>query len=398
MALTLAPRIALGHHQRMRPGYRMAMGLNLLRLPLKDLHEELKKQIDTNPALADCKFDLPPGWAPESAASLSGDNSFLFENRAAEESLYEHLSRELAISGAEGALRDKALEIIGDLDENGRYTGGELDGEGERARALVMTLDPVGCGARTLSECYMAQLDRIPKADRELAAKVIGEIDSILAGKAKLTPDLQVTAARVLACLDPKPGLKYSSARPDYIVPDIIVDKNGNMSVERGNIPEIRISSAYANLAADRSQDPEVREYAKAMVKHVKDLQFSVANRFSTLERLAGIIVERQIEYIMKRGEMKPLKMKEVAEAAHCHRSTVSRAAERKYLRGPCGLVRLKDFFSVSDDSCRRRFAEIMQNPDLRKLSDARVAKLLNSEGFKIARRTVNKYRSEMKP
>lgn len=396
MALKFANRPSTVQRQRMRPGYRMLIGLNLLRMPVKDLHEEIKKQVETNPALADCNFSLPPGWMPERARSLGGDNAFLFENRQAEESLYEHLARELAMSGADGALRDRALEIIGNLDENGRYAGDGLDADGEAARRFVMTLDPAGCGAKSLAECYMAQLDKIPARDRELAAKAIGSIDDILAGKARLTPELQLIAARLLGCLDAKPGLKYGAPKAEYIVPDIIVDRDGAFAIEHGTIPEIRISPSYLALAHDETQSAETRAYAKEMIGHVKDLRSAVVKRFSTLEKLAEIVVSRQGDYLLGRGELRELQMNEVAKAAGCDRSTVSRAAERKYLRSPRGLVRLRDLFVSHDTACRKRFAEIMQNPDLRRLSDSRIAALMNSEGYKIARRTVNSYRNTL--
>ena len=186
MALSMTPRAGMAQKQTARLSYKMWMGLNFLRMPIRDLHEELRRQTETNPALADCKFDLPPGWRPQSAASLSGDNAFMFENLQAEESLFEHLVKELAYTGTEGPLREKAIEIIGNLDENGRYAGDELDEEGERARQLVMTLDPLGCGARTLSECFLAQLEKIPKQDREAARAVILQLDDVLAGKTQL--------------------------------------------------------------------------------------------------------------------------------------------------------------------------------------------------------------------
>ena len=91
MALKIVSRAALEQRPTMRLNYKMWMGLNFLRLPIKDLHEEIRKQVETNPALADCRFELPPGWRPDRAASLAGDNAFAFEKLQAEETLFEHL-------------------------------------------------------------------------------------------------------------------------------------------------------------------------------------------------------------------------------------------------------------------------------------------------------------------
>lgn len=391
--MKLASRAAMEQHATMRLNYKMWMGLNFLRLPIKDLHEEIRKQVETNPALADCKFALPLGWLPDRAASLAGDNAFQLENLVAEETLFEHLVRELELSGVEGPLRDKAIEIIGSLDENGRYAGEALDEEGERARAIVMSLDPLGCGAKTLAECYLAQLGKIPRHDRDDAREVIAELDGVLAGTAELKPATRLLAARLLACLDAKPGARYGSARPDYIVPDILVDRQGRVSVEHGTIPTLKISPAYVAMAGDDNLSGDVREYARDMVQHVRDLQEALAKRFETLELIAATVVERQFDFVMHRGKLKPLKMKEVAAAAKCSASTVSRAAERKYLRGPCGLVRLRDFFSAKDDAPLAKLKELLSDPANRGLSDLKISKLMQAAGFKFARRTVNKYR-----
>ncbi len=396
MALKIVSRAALEQRPTMRLNYKMWMGLNFLRLPIKDLHEEIRKQVETNPALADCRFELPPGWRPDRAASLAGDNAFAFEKLQAEETLFEHLSRELELSGAEGTLREKAIEIIGSLDENGRYTGDGLDAEGEKARALVMTLDPPGCGARTLAECYLAQLGKVPRHDREAARAVIAEIDQVLAGTAELKPDTRLLAAKLLACLDAKPGARYGAAKPGYIVPDILVDSQGRVTVEHGTIPTLKLSPAYVAMAGDDTLADDVRAYARDMVEHVQELQAAVAKRFETLELVAAAVVERQRDFVMRRGALKPLKMKEVAVAARCSVSTVSRAAERKYLRGPCGLVRLRDLFSAKDSAPLAKLQELLADPELRQLSDRQIADLMQAAGFKFARRTVNKYRKSL--
>ena len=385
MALALKSRATMSQRQTVHLSYKMWMGLNLLKLPIKDLHEELKRQIETNPALADCKFDLPPNWRPEVASSLSGDNAFMFENRAAEETLYEHL------------LQQGAPDFIaGNLDENGRYDGPELDEAGEKARQEVMQMDPLGCGAKSLAECFRAQISRIPHHDRPAALEVIDKLDEILAGKAKLTPELQVVAAKLLATLDAYPGRKFNEAPAIYIVPDIIVGRDGSITIEHGNIPEIKVTPSYANLATDKEQSAEVRAYAREMVNHVKELKISVDKRFETLETVARVIVEKQRDYIMGTGPLKQLLMKDVAEAAKVNGSTISRTAERKYLRGPRGLIRLRDLFYVRDDVMEAKLKELFADEATKDLSDMKISQLMQAAGFKIARRTVNKYRKRM--
>lgn len=393
MAMKMASRATMAQKQTARISYRMWMGLNFLRMPIRDLHEEIQRQVETNPALADCKFSLPPGWRPQAAASLTGDNAFLFDNLQAEESLFAHLSRELAYTVAEGSLREKAIEVIGNLDENGRYAGDELDEEGEKARRLVMTLDPLGCGAKSLSECFLAQLEKIPKADRAAAREVILQLDNVLAGKASLSRETQVLASRLLACLDAKPGSHYSVAHTDYIVPDIIVGRDGSVAVEHGTIPEIKVSPAYVNMAGDSTLDQETRTYAQEMLSHVRELQSAVAKRFDTLELVAKAVVDRQHDFLLGQGPLKPLKMKEVAALAKCSLSTVSRTAERKYLRTPRGLVRMRDLFLSKDSSPVEHLKTILADPANAGLSDLKISQLMQAAGFKFARRTVNKYR-----
>lgn len=398
MALRVKAAAQARQKQTGRITYKMWMGLNFLRMPIRDLHEELRRQVDTNPALADCRFELPPGWRPQTAASLSGDNAFLLDSLAAEESLFEHLCKELAASGAEGSLREKAVEVIGNLDENGRYAGDGLDEEGEKARQLVMTLEPLGCGAKTLAECYMAQIEKVPRADRAAAKELIGQLDDVLAGKAELTVKMRLLAAKLLACLDAKPGSHYTAGRTEYIVADIIVDKDGTVTVEHGTIPEIRVSPKYANMASDGELDEETRAYAQEMVQHVKELQNAIAKRFETLEAVAKAIVERQKDFILGQGELKPLKMKEVAAVAKCSHSTISRTAERKYMRCPRGVIRLRDFFAVKDVSAIEHLKQLFADPATAKLTDLQISRIMQADGFKFARRTVNKYRRILKP
>lgn len=406
MALSLQIRQA--QRQAITPA--MMTELSLLQLPIGELREAVKKEVESNPAL---EIELPRGRGVSRAPSSDGSKEGFLENVADErgETLDEHLLSELRMSGVEG--RDLALAkaVVESLDGDGRFTGTfadltmVLDGAGvkdvkpaelEAARRRVMATDPKGCGARDLAECYRAQLERIPASKR---AAVEGAIDYVAAALAKKAVDADRMPApdvlKLLKTLEPYPGRLYDHAKTTVITPDVIVDADGNVTVDQTDVPELRVSPKYVEMAKDRELDAETRAYAAERVRRAREFREALIRRKETMEEIAEVVIGRQRDFLGRGAAgLRKLTMSELARDVKCTVSAVSRAAARKYVKTPRGTVPLRKFFVLVDQEPIEKLREILASfPAGRRPSDEAVAALLAKAGYRMARRTVAKYR-----
>ena len=384
----------------------MMMELSLLQLPVGELRDAVKKEVDSNPALEIAR-EFNPGRGATGASE-----GFDFERVAAEggESLEDHLMGELRMDGAEGRELELCRAIIADLDEDGRFkgsvpdlvmtTGGTAD-ELEAARQRILAIDPKGCGARDLAECYRAQLDAIPAAKRPLAAKAVDELAAaIAAGGLSSYRPTDLEAFRLLQKLEPFPGRLYDRRRIDTVIPDVRVDEDGTVEVDQGDIPELRVSPKYVEMAKDREADPEARAFAAEKVRRAREFRDALLRRQETMEVIAETAVGGQLAFL-KEGPaaLKKQTMSDVAKKAKCDVSTVSRAAARKYVKTPRGTVPLRRFFQLVDQAPVEKLREILASlPDGEHVSDMKISEMMAKAGFKMARRTVAKYRHRLRP
>jgi RNA polymerase sigma-54 factor len=281
---------------------------------------------------------------------------------------------------------------------------------------LIHHFDPVGVGARNLSQCLCIQLQvltldtpglclakKIAQEHLEALAKVGSEK---LGSQLKVAPAEMQEAVALLKSLDPKPGLQISPDVPDYVAPDCIATKQKGVwqvSHARGSQPRIGINRHYENLIGKASREDD--SYLRGQLQEARWLIKSLDSRADTLLRVARSIIRQQSGFL-EHGPlaMRPLTLREVAEELGLHESTISRATTRKYLRTPRGTFEFRYFFSsgisnsegggtsaTAIQSMIRKLidAENPRNP----LSDARLADLLKAEGVPVARRTVAKYR-----
>jgi RNA polymerase sigma-54 factor len=221
-------------------------------------------------------------------------------------------------------------------------------------------------------------------------------------------------AASMIQSLSPRPGAMFSSERPHYGLPDlkIVETAAGDYEVEMCDdyVPRLRVSRQYLNILRSKDSSREEKEYIKKKLQSAKWLIDSVEQRRSTLRRIMEEVMTHQREFFEKGIQfLKPLKMGVVAEAAHVHVSTVSRAIADKYVQTPRGLLEIKFFFSGSaqanDDgsgasrqSVQDVVRETVETEDKRKpLSDGEIVDLLKAKGIEVARRTVTKYRQAMR-
>jgi RNA polymerase sigma-54 factor len=221
-----------------------------------------------------------------------------------------------------------------------------------------------------------------------------------------------MTAIDVIRGLDPRPGLRYNRAQARLVEPEVFFVKVGDeykVLLNEDELPQLRLSSVYRRLLDRRTAPREVRSYIRDRFSAAIQLMKNIAQRKHTIQRVGEIIVQRQRDFLDRGPDhLKPLMIKEVAEEVGVHPSTVSRAVANKYAHTPQGVLELRSFFSESvggplgqDTSLvtlKRRVRKMIEEEDAaHPLTDERIAQRLAAEGIKVTRRTVAKYREDMK-
>ncbi|MDD5085976.1 MAG: RNA polymerase factor sigma-54, partial [Candidatus Omnitrophica bacterium] len=324
-----------------------------------------------------------------------------------------------------------ANEIIGNINEDGYLTvpveeiAKPLNLAVEKVTdvlAKIQELDPPGVAARDLREGLLLQLKRI-SADTTLAQKIVSDNllevqrkdHKELAAKYKVHENYIKEACQLITRLNPKPGLQYSPQEPITVVPDAIVTPSSEnpdaytIEMQEENLPRIRVSLRYRQMLKDEKLDKKTREFVKEKVKAAMDFLDAFRRRKSTLRLITEAVVDIQKDFLNKGASaLKPLSLKGIAERTGLHESTVSRAISGKYISTPQGTLPYKRFFSTKirredggDDSQKsiiEKIRAIIESEDkIKPLSDAKIVKILESEGIKVARRTVAKYREMLK-
>ncbi len=346
-------------------------------------------------------------------------------------SLQEHLEFQLYLSTSDPRLREWGALLIGNIDDRGYLkepleelaaASGVAVADLERALRLVQTFEPTGVGARDLRECLLIQLDALPEP-HPLARAVVAEHLAELEGRplTRLADRLGVTvqevqgAVEVIRSLEPKPGRTFGTEDPRYITPDVyIVKVDGRFVVVLNDegLPRLRVSPQYRRILAAKSGSPrEVRDYVESRMRSGLWLIRSIEQRQRTLYKVTESLVRFQREFLEK-GIMalRPLTLKEVAEDIGMHESTVSRVTTNKYVHTPQGLFELKYFFhrgvpvtSGSETASSLKVKELVRQlltveDSGRPLSDQKIVEVLREQhNIDIARRTVAKYRSQLK-
>jgi len=445
-------QLKLGQSLTMTPQLQQA--IRLLQLPLLDLSAQIQEALEENVMLE--MEDLPdvPKTSAETTAEIETiraedswqlssmeriqDGGWNGEGRPISEfadesgqSLREHLLWQLELENfsPREALIGEAL--IDSINDDGYLTAAPEDitdfiaaeagvsiEEIEQALNKVQRLDPVGIGARSLSECIVLQLRQLESATPgvelaismatdflpSIAAQEYGEIRRALRTSEE---DFEVALALVKSC-NPKPGLAVSPAAPEYVIPDVFVRKiDGRWQVEvsASGIPRLSVNQQYAKLLRGSGDHAVLR----TQLQEARWLVRSLEIRNETLMKVATCIVARQREFLEHGDEaMKPLVLRDVAETIGMHESTISRVTTSKYMHTPRGVFEFKYFFSShlstvdgedqSSTSVRAKIRKLIgaENP-AKPLSDNKIAALLADEGITVARRTVAKYREALR-
>ena len=344
----------------------------------------------------------------------------------------------------ESDLRDEAVDIaefiIGNIDDRGYLacTTGEIaealateEAEVERVLAVIQTFDPPGIGARDLAECLAIQLTQ-REEESQLALQVIRNHMEDLTKRrfSRITRGLGISndelkgALELIEKLQPHPGHTISTSNTSglltldtdvpYVTPDIIVEKAGEewvVSLTHGNLPSLRINSQYVKLLKDGRANgtDDSGNYVSKKLNEARWLINAIHQRRTTMLKVAQYLVRAQMDWFEKGdGHLKPMVLQDVADAVEMHVSTISRVSNGKYMLTPRGVFELKYFFDnkvhsddgqdVSARSVKERISDLIAEEDkANPLSDQEIADRLGDEGLRLARRTVAKYRDQLR-
>jgi RNA polymerase sigma-54 factor len=303
----------------------------------------------------------------------------------------------------------------------------------QEALQVVQQLDPPGVGCRELRQCLLNQLrfhqaqlaqHRNGNGTAQVLQDAMAVVDQHLRGlqnkqhkeiaKAIGRPIEAVQAAlEYIRTLDPRPGLQYNKVQARLIEPDVAFVKHGDewlVIMNDEDLPQLRLNPAYKKLVTrDGTNDKNTRDYVKERYKSAIQLIKNIEQRKQTITKVCYSIVARQQEFL-ERGidHLKPMMIKEVAEEIGVHPSTVSRAVASKYAHTPQGVFELRYFFSESVQGpegggtslliLKRRVKKLIEEEDpTRPLTDEQITRILQSQGIQVTRRTVAKYREDMR-
>ena len=445
----------------------LQQSIRLLQLSTQDMQQEVLRMLDENPLLElGDEVAFKPGesrveherveknevdrsseedsrsddsvpetmeWNASAAPhSTDDENDDYPEQAALQASMREYLHTQLSVSQFDR--RDRLIigMLIDALDENGYMLQdlAELTGllpeelgitldDLETALVQLQYLDQPGLGARNLGECLALQLKALPEdtPQRDLAiALVTQHLDLVAAHdfarirKLLRCSDEHLRAAQnLIVSLNPKPGDVFDRSVADYVVPDVIVEKHkGKWRVRLNSdaMPRLRVNQLYANILQQR--DEKSGSPLAAQLQEASWLVKSLRQRFETILLVAQAIVDRQGAFL-EHGEiaMRPLVLREIADALELHESTVSRATTQKFMRTPRGIYEFKYFFGsglvtesggiCSSASIRELIKQLVSGEDTCKpLTDGRMSEILAQQGIVVARRTIAKYREAL--
>jgi len=454
--------------------------IKMLEYPTADLEDVITKELMENPALEEGKEEAPENFSDFEDKSEqdnfdSNENEFgdldIMERDSTyekfdhistknasstgenlteilypfEQSFSEYLLEQVSLLKTDETVLKYAKYLIGNLNEDG-YLSRDLDNiiddlafqmgiiagekDMEAALNLVQSLDPAGVGARSLQECMLLQLKRLPQRNSiKTAIKILSNYFELFAKrnftsiihKLKLSENDFENALSEILKLNPKPGNTFTSNSEsvlEHIIPDFIVEEeNGRLyvSLNNTNVPELRVSPTYTqilNKFSDKNIDEKMRstfEFAKQKVDSAKWFIDAIKQRNATLLRTMSVIVKEQQKFFLtgEESQLNPMKLKDVSDLVGYDISTISRVSNSKYVQTKFGIFPLKFFFSeaiktdsgeqVSNRKIRDIIGKLIENEDKTKpVTDDVITADLVKKGYVIARRTVAKYREQL--
>ena len=396
-------------------------------LSLESTEPKMAGETPEDNFLAGFQEYLDEGFRPhftESREAVSLENTI-----SRTPSLWDHLNWQATLTFFTEEDRETAQFIIGDIDEDGYLTSTVEEiarlsqttpEKVEAVRAKIKTFDPVGCGSLDLREALLTQMDYLEVQD-EMARKIVTQYLPLLerSDYAQLVRVLGTSVGEVreridlIKGLDPAPGRKYTEEKTSYVVPDIIVSKEGDewtIVLNDEGLPRLRISAYYRQLLGKAAAgEPEAYRFLKDRLKKALWFMRSLDQRNQTIYKVARFIVDRQKEFFEKGIDfIRPLTLMEIAQDIGVHESTVGRVVANKFMMTPRGVFSLKYFFhkslqgnygeDVSSLKVKDKIRKLVESENKdNPLSDIEIGEILAREDLRIARRTVAKYRNQLK-
>jgi RNA polymerase sigma-54 factor len=365
----------------------------------------------------------------------NNDDDQLFQGETTD-NIQDHLLWQMRLTPFSDTDRAIATAIIDSIDESGYLNVPieqilesvnsddveelvEMD-EVECVLKRIQMFDPIGSGSRTPQECLLVQLRQFSDDTPWLteARQLINEYSDLLSSKdyrtlmrkSRLKEDQLREAMRLLQTLNPRPGSALITKEPEYVIPDVSVNKkNGRWVVELNpdSLPKLSVNQQYAAMSR-RSKNSSDSQFIRSHMQEAKWFIKSLESRNDTLMKVANCIVQQQMGFFEHGPEMmKPMVLNDVAEMVDMHESTISRVTTQKYMHTPRGIFELKYFFSshvatesggeCSSTAIRALIKKLVaaETPS-KPLSDSKIAQLLAEQGIKVARRTIAKYRESL--
>ncbi|MEJ2610437.1 MAG: RNA polymerase factor sigma-54 [Candidatus Thiodiazotropha sp.] len=402
-----------------------------------DINNEREIQTDSNQLTEDLPVDsewtdVYDSYLPSSSGSgESADHDYLAQSSGTT-TLHDHLIWQMTLTPFSEQDNMIATTLIDSINEDGYFKGDleeilqSVDDEEatiedvEAVLHRIQAFDPPGVGAQGPRDCLLIQLRQLPEATPYVASAIklcqdhfnllTAQDQSQIMRRMQIDEEELAAVMHLIRSLNPHPGALIARSEPEYVIPDVFVSKRNNRWIVELNgevTPKLRVNNDYASLIkrADQSDD---NTFLKNHLQEARWFIKSLISRNETILRVASKIVEYQRGYF-EHGEeaMKPLVLRDIAEALEMHESTISRVTTQKYMHTPRGTLEFKYFFSshvntsaggeCSSTAIRALIKKLIAAEKTSKpLSDNKIAAILSDQGIKVARRTVAKYRESM--
>ncbi|MFN0108691.1 MAG: RNA polymerase factor sigma-54 [Blastocatellia bacterium] len=371
---------------------------------------------------------LDPGYRTRETET-GGDDKPGFEHfLSSGTNLSEYLNWQLRMTITTPEVQDAAEAIIGNLNDDG-YLDSSLEEIGQfgnwsaetmgKALEIVQQFDPTGVAARNLQECLLIQLSYFGYGERMAARLVRDHFHKLQHHKwPELAKELGTTVEHIsqemklIRQMEPKPGREYAPPSTHYVQPEVYIEKFDDDYVIRFNddgLPQLRINRQYRQMLENKETSKETRDYIKEKFRSAVDLLKNIEHRKQTIYKVCERIIERQHDFLDKGIEhIKPMMLKDISEDIGMHLSTISRVVNGKYAHTPQGVIELRRFFTegmtnddgeeISTKIIKLKIKKMIEAEDSRSpMTDDQIADILAKEGQKLSRRTVAKYRDQMK-
>ena len=442
------PKLSQTLEQRQKLSPQQILQTVLLQMNSVDLEERIIEELEENPALelSEPVETESDSESEESTEDVDWDEILNAEDEERTEGPYdrskevrevpvrevltpvERLLEQIDLMDISATDRVIAESIIWNIDEQG-YIAAEVEliadrldaemSDVERVLKVVQRMEPPGIGSRDLQECLAVQLEINGESD--LAYKIVREKFEDFANRRFEQLEVELNCHRddlqeafdVISRLNPKPGEGSPTSDADYILPDLLVEEvDGKLlvSVNDGNLPDIRLSSLYENLLKVKNgNSSDVKFFLKKKVESAKWFVLAVQQRQLTMIKVMNAIINRQDAFFSgDTSILRPMILKDIADEIEMDISTVSRVTRGKYVQTPWGVFELKHFFSegMVTESGEEVSTKLVKDV-LKKIidsenkghphSDDKLAERMKEKGYLIARRTVAKYREQLK-